>query len=133
MNGSYFTTDELKCKCCGQCVLAPGFLDKLNEIRERLGNMMIINSGCRCERHNAALGGKGRSFHLINAPRLTGLVGACAVDVSTVRWPDAKRDKLIRLARKGGWSLGIATSFIHIDRRTDYPETKWPRRAEWTY
>ena len=129
----YFTTKELACPCCGECILAPGFLDKLNEIRVALGNPMVINSGCRCPKHNAKVGGKGKSFHLINAPELTGLTGACAVDVSTVRWPEAKRRKLIALARAGGWSLGIADSFIHLDRRIDYPEMKWPRRAEWTY
>lgn len=131
--GSYFTRDELKCPCCGQCVLAPGFLAKLNEIRVELGNAMVPTSACRCPEHNAKVGGRGKSFHLINSPHITGLQGACAVDISTIRWPDAKRNKLIRLAREGGWSLGIANSFIHLDRRIDYPETKWPRRAEWTY
>lgn len=130
---SYFTHDELKCPCCNECVLMEGFLDKLNEIREALGNPMIVNSACRCLKHNMKVGGKGKSFHLINAKDITGLTGACAVDISTFMWPDAKRDKFLALARVGGWSVGLANSFIHIDRRVDYPESGWKRRAEWTY
>ena len=130
---SYFTTRELACPCCGECVLMEGFLDKLNELREAFGYPMRVNSGCRCLKHNAAVGGVGKSFHLINAKHLNGIAGACAIDVSAVGWTASKRDRFLSLARAGGWSVGIANSFIHIDRRTDYPEAKWPRRAEWRY
>jgi hypothetical protein len=130
---SYFSTDELKCPCCGECLLMGGFLDKLNEIRQALGSAMVINSACRCMKHNLAVGGKGKSFHLINEQGVTGLAGCCAVDVSTFMWPNSKREKFLKLARDGGWSVGVANSFIHIDRRTDYPDSGWKRRAEWTY
>src|SRR4051794_21146899 len=122
MTKSYFTTDELACPCCGECLLIEGFLDKLNEFRESFGSPMHVNSGCRCLKHNAAVGGKGKSFHLINAKHLTGLTGSCAIDVSTLLWPKAKKDTFLRLAREKGWSVGIANTFFHIDRRTDYPE-----------
>lgn len=130
---SYFTKEELQCPCCGECLLMGGFLDKLNEFREAFGSPMIINSACRCMKHNLAVGGRGKSFHLINEQKLTGLAGCCAVDVSIFMWSQAKRDKFLALARADNWSVGVAKSFIHIDRRIDYPESGWKRRGEWTY
>lgn len=130
---NYFSQEELRCPCCGECLLMEGFLDKLNAIREALGNPMIVNSCCRCIKHNLAVGGKGKSFHLINARDITGMSGSCAADISTLMWPDAKRDKFLKLVRDAGWSVGVANHFIHIDRRIDYPESGWMRRAEWTY
>lgn len=130
---NYFSPIELVCPCCGECLLMGGFLDKLNGLRAAMGNPLVVTSCCRCLKHNAKVGGKKKSFHLINAKEITGMTGACAVDISTIMWPDAKREKFLRLVRDGGWSVGVANSFIHIDRRTDYPESGWKRRAEWTY
>ncbi|WP_435007974.1 D-Ala-D-Ala carboxypeptidase family metallohydrolase [Tundrisphaera lichenicola] len=124
---NYFLPVELECPCCKQCLLMEGFLDKLNELREALGNPMVVNSCCRCVRHNAAIGGAHKSFHLINAQLVTGLTGACAADISTLMWPDAKRAKFLKLAREMGWSIGHGASFIHIDRRVDHGHsiTEW--------
>ena len=111
----------------------PGFLDALNNLREKLGHALHINSACRCLEHNAAVGGKGKSFHIINAKEITGMTGACAVDVSILGWANKKRDAFLKIVREDGWSVGVAKTFIHIDRRIDYPESGWTRRGEWTY
>lgn len=110
-----------------------GFLEKLIELRIAFGQPMNINSGCRCPEHNSAVGGVKRSFHLFDSAHTNGIPAACAVDVRIWGWSAAKRENFLKLARARGWSVGVAKSFIHIDRRTDYPAAGWSRRAEWTY
>jgi uncharacterized protein YcbK (DUF882 family) len=130
---NYFSQKELACPCCGECLLMGGFLDKLNNLRETLGHPLVVTSGCRCPKHNQFVGGAKKSLHLINSKETTGMSGACAVDVSTRGWSDEKRATFLKTVRERGYSVGVAKTFIHIDRRTDYPESGWTRRAEWTY
>lgn len=118
----FFKAAELKCPTSGDVVLAPGFLDKLIEFRKRLNKPMIINSACRSNAHNEWLLSRGykasrNSFHLINNRKYqTG--GSCAVDVKATS-PEFRRE-LILMAQSLDWSVGIAETFIHIDRRVDY-------------
>lgn len=125
---NYFTVQELECPCCKTCLTAKGFIDDLNALREAVGHAMKINSGCRCSKHNAAVGGKSGSFHL-----MTGKVATCAVDVSTADWDGAKKWRFIKIAMGMGWSIGFAKTFIHIDQRSKYPETGWASPVFFTY
>ncbi len=112
-----FTDNELACRHCGVLKIAPGFADKLKELRLKLGLPMTITSCCRCPGHNKSVKGSPRSFHLTeNAAYPTG--GTCAVDVKR-RGADYDR-QLVAVAIALGWSVGIAKSFIHLDRRADY-------------
>ncbi len=130
---NYFFPDELQCPCCKQTVLAPGFLDHLNALREAVGHAMKINSCCRCLAHNRKIGGRDASFHLINVPEITKLHGACAADVSTVGWDGAKKWRFKKIAMGMGWSIGNAKTFIHIDKRAAYIETGWPNPVDFNY
>lgn len=116
-----FTDNELACRHCGKLELAPGFADKLKELRLDLGLPMIVTSCCRCPQHNGKVGGNPRSFHLTeNKTHQTS--GCCAVDIKR-RNPEYDR-KLLACALRLGWSVGIAKSFFHFDRRTDYTVLK---------
>lgn len=112
----HFTNDELKCKCgCGSLNLADGFANELENLRIKFGKPMIVTSCCRCDNNNIMAGGAKGSYH-----RVTNEIshGTCAVDIKRKSYEyDAE---LISLALKEGWSLGLAKTFIHLDRRSDY-------------
>lgn len=114
---TFFTDNELKCKCCGQMVLAEGFLDKLNELRYHFGKPMRVNSGCRCYAHNMAIGGHPNSAHVFDHPKRP-LKGSYAVDIHCANSED--RFRLVALAYKAGWCVGVNKTFVHLDRRRDY-------------
>lgn len=62
----YFKRKEFACKCgCGFDVVDTELLNILTEIREHFNRPVKITSGCRCEKHNKAVGGADKSFHAL--------------------------------------------------------------------
>lgn len=63
-----FTSREFDCKgtaCkCTVTRVDSKLVRKLQVLRNRLGKSITINSGNRCQRHNAASGGTSSSYHL---------------------------------------------------------------------
>ena len=66
----YFKEKEFQCRCCGQLpdeakknvvALVSAILDP---VREKLGKTITVNSGYRCELHNARVGGVRNSQHM---------------------------------------------------------------------
>lgn len=79
-------------------------LSMLDEVREKFGKPIRINSGYRTLRHNAKVGGKAQSSHL------KGL----AVDIACSTSLD--RYRLLEALKSVGFNrIGIAKSFIHVD------------------
>lgn len=112
----------------GSFKLAPGFAEKLSQLRIAYGKPMSITSGCRTNEDIQRLIKRGysaspNSFHLIDNKKWnTG--GCCAIDIA---WPIEKRNafELIREAARLDWNIRIAPmSFIHLDRRKDYTSLK---------
>lgn len=69
-NGSaHFKKSEMKCKCGGKyCNGYPASIDAklmaiLEALRSHYGKPVVIKSGLRCARHNAAVGGVSNSKH----------------------------------------------------------------------
>ncbi len=116
-----FSRKELACRHCGQLTLAPDFAERLKELRLEFGLPMTLSSCCRCSEHNRQEGGNAGSFHLIENVKWN-VPGACAIDV--VRRGAEYDRKLLATALKLGWSIGIAKTFIHLDRRSDYTNLK---------
>lgn len=117
----FFTHEELASKDTNEIKLAPGFGDKLVELRTLFNKSMPITSACRSLIHNKKVGGSPTSFHVYDKPAYpTG--GCCAVDVGIIE--GKLRGDLIALAWSLGWSIGINKAFIHLDRRIDYTELK---------
>lgn len=67
----WFTEKEFKCRCCGELpaevqgnvkALVANVLDPA---REKLGLPITVNSGYRCKKHNAEVGGVAQSQHLL--------------------------------------------------------------------
>jgi hypothetical protein len=113
----YFTEDELRCNGSGKFSLADGFADKLDELRHVYGKPMIVTSGCRSHEYNQQIGGHPKSSHVFNSPHRD-FKGTYAVDVAMNN--SADRARLVKLALKRDWCIGIAGTFIHLDRRRDY-------------
>lgn len=112
-----FSITELACRCGGRFCAGeywhdPGFLDRLQLVRDAIGQPLTITSGHRCAQWNAYVGGAPRSEH----KRL-------AVDVSL---QGRDRHRLYRRARDAGFTgFGLARQFLHLDRRA--------ARAVWYY
>ena len=119
----YFTEKELQCPSGEVVKLAEGFGEKLDQLRDMLDRPMSLTSACRTTAHINWLLQRGypaskNSFHLIDNPKHG--TDTCAVDVGT---PDSQyRMELIKLALEEGWTVGVAKSFVHIDRRSDYTD-----------
>ena len=63
-NTKNFKVDEFKCKCgCGENEIDQRVINMAQEIRDELGVPIRINSGYRCEKHNANVGGVKGSKH----------------------------------------------------------------------
>jgi hypothetical protein len=119
----YFTEEELQCPSGKVVKLAEGFGQKLDELRDALNRPISLTSACRTTAHINWLLQRGypastNSFHLIDNPKYG--TDTCAVDVAI---PDSEyRKELIKLALDEGWTVGVAKSFTHIDRRSDYTD-----------
>ncbi|MEO1660915.1 MAG: D-Ala-D-Ala carboxypeptidase family metallohydrolase [Pseudomonadota bacterium] len=100
---------ELACRCAGRfCRGAywhdPVFLDRLQALREAVGEPLILTSAHRCPQWNAAVGGAPFSQHK-----------RIAVDV-LLQGHD--RRALFGLAQQAGFTgFGLARNFLHLDRR----------------
>ena len=61
-----FKVSEFACKCgCGKDDIDQRVIDMAQAIRDELGVPVRVNSGCRCEKHNAKSGGVKGSKHVL--------------------------------------------------------------------
>ena len=59
-----FKVSEFMCKCdCGKADIDQRVMNMAQVIRDELGVPVRVNSGCRCEKHNARVGGVKGSYH----------------------------------------------------------------------
>lgn len=109
----HFRREEFGCKCKGKCGGFPvepdwELVKILDEIREELGQPIVINSAIRCSEHNSAVGGVQNSQHLLGK----------AADIHA---PGISPERLAVMAEKyltGRGGIGVYDTFVHIDVRT---------------
>lgn len=58
-----FKVSEFACKHCGENKIDQRVIDMSQVIRDKLGVPVRVNSGYRCEEHNASVGGVKGSKH----------------------------------------------------------------------
>lgn len=63
----HFSKSEFACPCCGLINISDDLVYKLENARVKAGIPFVINSACRCEKHNADVGGLPNSAHLTSA------------------------------------------------------------------
>jgi len=56
---------EVKCPCCDFATPNPLLMDAVQRVRNGVQAAIHVSSGCRCARHNAAVGGAANSQHLL--------------------------------------------------------------------
>ena len=113
----------------GELVLSPLTLHHitlLQELRERLGTPLKVNSGYRSPQHNNSVGGAARSMHL-----------EFATDITPAKWEEGERDialtAIYHLAKDIGFTgLGRYNTFVHLDCRKfiGRVHAEWDNRTE---
>lgn len=107
----YFKQSEFACKCgCGYSEINPKLVEALDIIREKLGNPLVINSGCRCETYNRKVGGKKDSAHVRGNAADIGIHGG------TMRYA------FLLLALKAFKRVGVYGTFCHVDVDENLPQ-----------
>ncbi len=82
----HFSRHEFQCPCCGLFNLRGRLLATLETLRAAAGQPVHIESGCRCEKKNAAVGGAEESGHLTGE----------AADVWVTGWSNARLGALVK-------------------------------------
>ena len=109
-----FKAYEFDCRCddCTETKIDLELVAKLQALRDLLTvNRSIdapihINSGFRCETHNAAVGGAKASYHM----------RGCAADI---RVPGVEPAEVAKTAESVGFlGIGLYDTFVHVDTRT---------------
>ena len=108
-----FSPDEIACRCCGELWVGSGTkvpvylkhaMDKLQELRNKWGKPIIVNSGHRCIEHNTEVGGASKSQHL-----------AIAFDCVC---PRNEQEAFAKLALEVGFHVARPypdNGFVHLD------------------
>lgn len=110
----YFKPQEFACKCgCGTKDVKEELLVVLDDVREHFGVPVVITSGHRCAKHNAAVGGAKESQHVLGT--------AADIKVSGVAPKKVQEYLLKKYPSKYG--IGVYPSWVHIDVR--------PTAARW--
>lgn len=124
----HFNLREFQCKgnncCAGAVKVDSELLEKLEQLRVRLGKSLILSCGYRCPQHNEKVGGTPNSFH----------TQGIAADVRTTNLGMSPLE-VARIARDIGFTgVGVydgyhnKRGFIHVDVR---PRPEGARIAMW--
>jgi len=123
MHSEHFSEQEVMCQCgCGRADMDPGFMDRLEELREHFGKPLTLTSAFRCPAHNSEVSTTGA-----DGPHTTGR----AVDI-LIQGLDAFR--LVKVALALGFTgLGVKQKstgrFLHLDDL----QQPYPRPRIWSY
>ena len=124
----HFKRTEFLCPCCGQGEVARVLVLWLDLLRRAWGAPVLVNSGWRCEEHNAQVGGSKSSRHKIG----------CAADIRVAEVPDPDPRAAVRasqwpefaalaarLCRLPGWEFRLYGSFIHVAAPREEAQRLW--------
>ena len=118
MLGYYFSEKEFQCPCCRGLSFRPNLILRLDALRSMLGAPITINSGFRCSKHNAEIGGSPKSQHL----------SGNAADISAKNFPLLKE---LVLNNPGLFSgIGVGVNFIHVDCRNIPAKWEYDERGK---
>lgn len=114
MGTKHFQESEFRCKDgCGLLVVKPLLLERLEELRAKIGKPIPIVSGFRCCEHNKNVGGATRSRHTVGE----------AADI-----PKALRVTKRQAEDAGFTGIGIDQAsgiVVHVDVRAQRNVTTW--------
>lgn len=105
---NFFSPEEFLCNCgredCdAQITPSRDLVTKLNAMREHVNRPIIINSGIRCPRYNAEVGGVSSSEHITGEGADLRIAGS------------RERYELVNAALSVGFNrIGVAKTFVHV-------------------
>ena len=114
----HFKLSECTCPCCDRVKIIPRFFEhmgKLEHMRQELGFAITINSGYRCLKRNADVGGAVNSQHTVFATDVRPSWGEGFVERLRAMY------KMALILEFGG--IGYYNTFLHLDRRLE--EARW--------
>lgn len=88
--------------------MTPQLLDKLDFVRAYMRIPLTINSGFRCAKHNAEIGGAPHSKHLVGQ----------AADISTVNMTAEQKKTFMHVVSSEFYGIGVGKTFVHVDTRS---------------
>jgi len=119
IKAKYFKEAEFQ-RCSPSCSLQDmdqELMDKIDELREKAGIPLVLNSAYRSKTWDLDKGRTGDSAH----------TRGLAVDIRCSS--SANRLKIVQVAIKVGFCrIGVANSFIHVDI-----DKSLPQNVLWTY
>lgn len=116
---SNFNRSEFRCPCgCGADHVSMVLIGQLQRLRNHLRRPIIINSGVRCPKYNATIGGKHNSAHL------DGDAADIACIDSHTRWQMKRIIHFWELFNR----IGTGETFLHVDVSPTLPQ-----EVEWNY
>lgn len=108
MLNKYFKRREFACKCgCGTSTVDAELLQVITDVREHFGRPVIINSGHRCFKHNANVGGARNSQHLTGK----------AADIRVAEFAPRTVAAYLEEKYPDKYGIGRYHNFVHIDVR----------------
>lgn len=112
----HFNSSEFACKCgCGFDSISRDLVEVLEDLRETYGFPVMINSGCRCLKHNKTVGGEPNSKHM----------EGIAADIVVKGLSPAKVYQYLDSKYKDTFGIGLYKTWVHIDTRTR--KTRWEK------
>lgn len=111
----HFFASEFFCKCCHRGAPSQTLLRTLEGIRALYGRPITINSGYRCPRHNAEVGGVTPSEH--SGPGEITDAADLACSFSRDRYDLLRIALTLKVNR-----IGIGRTFIHIGVSPVFPQ-----------
>jgi len=111
----HFSTREMTCRCkfpeCKEQRISKDLIERIEKIREEIGNPLIITSAYRCAAHQNYLRASGANT--IVAKKSTHEAGD-AVDAAP---KSGEWDTFQSVCEKHFTSIGVSNSFLHLDTR----------------
>ncbi len=112
----YFKRAEFACNCgCGFSAVDVELLEVLEDVREHFNQPITINSGCRCEAHNKAVGGEVRSKH----------TQGIAADFVVRGVSPAKVHQYLVGKYPNEYGIGLYKTWVHLDVRGE--KARWEK------
>ena len=106
----HFDRHEFACKCkdmCGFDSVDVELLAALEDVHEHFNTTVSINSGCRCEQQNKAVGGEPNSQHTKGK----------AVDFTMIGPSPAKIYQYLTAKYPDKYGMGLYKTWVHLDVR----------------
>lgn len=100
-----FSPEEIACRGTGRLLVDEDALDRLQDLRRRLGKPVIILSAYRSPAHNKAIGGERNSQHILGR----------AFDVSMANHQPHRFEVAARAAGFTGIGTYPGKGFMHVD------------------